>query len=682
MKKEFLILAGFFFSSFLYSSPTFTGTKGLNYVVSAESERKGHLNYIFSLCGYGNESKEQAWHGVANVNFGLGFSFTDYLSFNVTTSYLGDKFAEHISYGFGDTKLYLKFAPTTLAKVVSGSPPTFLYYVDFGIEPFVSFPPTRGRPTIPSTKSDTILGFVYIFNHGGINRYFTDKNLHYGGRGLLTLRFGGDVPLVFHLNGGYIFHQQKIQGVNEITYGLGLELNYPQFTPFVEIVGRQRINSDYNDGAIYLNPSLRFETDKNSWFTIGFGLRLTDTTISDYPNYGIQPGWGTNPNWVINIGVSHGFDFVRPLLKKGTVAGRVVDKKTKVGLRALITFPELDRVVATDSDGYYSIDILPMKTILHASKEGYEVTEDMTIEVREEEKTLCNFELKEKRKAMATLTGKVTNKITGKPLIALISFPESNLSDIKSSASGVYRVDITPGTYLLSIKREGYLPQTKTVVCGDGETQVIDIEIVPAKRRCIVTGKVLDHTTKKRLDAEVSFEPASGEEKVKPVRTDKETGIYKASIPPGTYIVKADAEGYIPEAEPLVFEPEKTYVYDFTLLKKGEKIILKGIYFDSGKATIKPESYSALDNAVKLLKEHPNVKVEIAGHTDSVGKDSYNLGLSQDRADAVLIYLVNRGISRDRLRARGYGETSPIASNRTSAGQAKNRRIEFQILEK
>lgn len=681
-----MILAGFFFSSFLYSSPTFTGTKGLNYVVSAESERKGHLNYIFSLYGYGNESKEQAWHGVANVNVGLGFSFTDYLSFNVTTSYLGDKSAERISYGFGDTKLYLKFTPTTLAKVVSGSPPTFLYYVDFGIEPFVSFPPTRGRPTIPSTKSDTILGFVYIFNHGGINRYFTDKNLHYGGRGLLTLRFGGDVPLVFHLNGGYIAHSQKNTGVDEYTYGVGLELNYPGFTPFVEVVGKHRVDvdsDDYNDGAIYLNPCLRFETDKNSWFTIGFGLNLhnfsnIDTIVSEYC---IQTGWGTNPDWVINIGFSRGFDFVRPLLKKGTVAGRVVDKKTKVGLRALISFPELDTVVATDSDGYYSIDILPIKTIVHASKEGYEVAGDMTIEVREEEKTLCNFELMEKRQAMATLTGKVTNKITGKPLIALISFPESNLSDIKSSASGVYRVDITPGTYLLSIKREGYLPQTKTVVCGDGETQVIDIEIVPAKRRCIVTGKVLDYTTKKRLDAEVSFEPASGEEKVKPVRTDKEIGIYKASIPPGTYIVKADAEGYIPEAEPLVFEPEKTYVYDFTLLKKGEKIILKGIYFDSGKATIKPESYSALDNAVKLLKEHPNVKVEIAGHTDSVGKDSYNLELSQRRANAVLLYLVESGISRDRLRARGYGETSPIASNRTSVGQTKNRRIEFQILE-
>jgi outer membrane protein OmpA-like peptidoglycan-associated protein len=83
---------------------------------------------------------------------------------------------------------------------------------------------------------------------------------------------------------------------------------------------------------------------------------------------------------------------------------------------------------------------------------------------------------------------------------------------------------------------------------------------------------------------------------------------------------------------------------------------------------------------VKSLKAYPEVRVEIAGYTDDVGKDDYNLGLSQRRAEAVKQYLANSGLSADRIVARGYGETNPIATNGTPAGRAENRRIEFHRL--
>jgi len=80
------------------------------------------------------------------------------------------------------------------------------------------------------------------------------------------------------------------------------------------------------------------------------------------------------------------------------------------------------------------------------------------------------------------------------------------------------------------------------------------------------------------------------------------------------------------------------------------------------------------------LKKHPRVKVEIQGHTDSVGKAAYNLKLSQHRAETVLSYLVSDGVSADQLTAKGYGETQPVASNKTDDGRAKNRRVVMYVL--
>jgi outer membrane protein OmpA-like peptidoglycan-associated protein len=111
-----------------------------------------------------------------------------------------------------------------------------------------------------------------------------------------------------------------------------------------------------------------------------------------------------------------------------------------------------------------------------------------------------------------------------------------------------------------------------------------------------------------------------------------------------------------------------------------EKFILQGCNFETGSAAITPDSYALLDKVVKSLKAYPEVRVEVAGHTDDVGKDDFNLGLSQRRAESVKQYLVNAGISADRIVAKGYGETSPIATNGTPAGRAENRRIEFRRL--
>ncbi len=108
--------------------------------------------------------------------------------------------------------------------------------------------------------------------------------------------------------------------------------------------------------------------------------------------------------------------------------------------------------------------------------------------------------------------------------------------------------------------------------------------------------------------------------------------------------------------------------------------VLGGVLFDVDKWTIRPQFMSLLDDVVRVLKENPDLRLEIQGHTDNTGSFKYNMKLSKKRAKAVMNYLVERGISPSRLIAKGYGYTMPVASNDTPEGRAKNRRVELKPL--
>lgn len=109
---------------------------------------------------------------------------------------------------------------------------------------------------------------------------------------------------------------------------------------------------------------------------------------------------------------------------------------------------------------------------------------------------------------------------------------------------------------------------------------------------------------------------------------------------------------------------------------------MKGVNFDLDKHTLRPDAFPLLDEAVSIMKQYPDVKVEVAGHTDFRNTDEYNMRLSNRRAKTVVDYLVSKGIPADRLTAKGYGESQPVADNATEDGQARNRRVEFRIIKK
>jgi OmpA-OmpF porin, OOP family len=129
--------------------------------------------------------------------------------------------------------------------------------------------------------------------------------------------------------------------------------------------------------------------------------------------------------------------------------------------------------------------------------------------------------------------------------------------------------------------------------------------------------------------------------------------------------------------------PDEFYTEPFKVNIKFEAArtyTLDNVHFDFGKATLRPESFIELEELVSYLKNKDGIKVEIAGHTDNVGKDADNLKLSQQRAETIRNYVLKKGIQPVRVIAKGYGAAEPVADNDTEEGRQLNRRTEVRLL--
>jgi outer membrane protein OmpA-like peptidoglycan-associated protein len=200
-----------------------------------------------------------------------------------------------------------------------------------------------------------------------------------------------------------------------------------------------------------------------------------------------------------------------------------------------------------------------------------------------------------------------------------------------------------------------------------------------------VKGKVLDKKTTKGIPASVELIELSTKQVISRVQTD-ETGNYFITLPVGKdYAFNVNRKGYLFYSDNFLMStlsPDSTYEKNITLqpIETNASIVLKNIFFDVNKFELKTDSQVELDELIRLLNENPNLKIEISGHTDNDGKPADNLLLSNNRAKAVVAYLVSKNIAAPRLAAKGYGETKPVADNKTEAGKAQNRRTEMKVI--
>lgn len=202
----------------------------------------------------------------------------------------------------------------------------------------------------------------------------------------------------------------------------------------------------------------------------------------------------------------------------------------------------------------------------------------------------------------------------------------------------------------------------------------------------LVEGTTLNQKDNSPVAATIRYEALDGSGTLGEVQSDPQTGYYQIALPQGKqYGFFASASGFVSVNDNVnLTQLQATDIVEKDLylvpIEKGEVIRLNNIFFDFGKATLRSESFPELDRLAQLLKTNSKLSIEIGGHTDNVGQPTANQTLSASRAQAVVDYLVQKGIATTRLTSKGYGETVPVATNETDEGRQLNRRVEFRIL--
>ena len=200
-----------------------------------------------------------------------------------------------------------------------------------------------------------------------------------------------------------------------------------------------------------------------------------------------------------------------------------------------------------------------------------------------------------------------------------------------------------------------------------------------------VKGKITDKNTGKPVVSTLELNNLASHQTISHIQTD-DAGNYFMTLPVGKdYAFNVNSKGYLFYSDNFLMankSPDSTYIKNILLepIASNASVVLKNIFFEVNKYELNPESQTELDNLVRLLNENPTMEIEISGHTDNVGKPSDNMVLSNNRAKAVVNFLISKKINPARLVAKGFGETKPLADNKTEAGRLQNRRTEMRVI--
>ncbi|MCD4746214.1 MAG: OmpA family protein [Bacteroidales bacterium] len=269
---------------------------------------------------------------------------------------------------------------------------------------------------------------------------------------------------------------------------------------------------------------------------------------------------------------------------------------------------------------------------------------------------------------------------SGKHAYVTSNRKEDNFGDFD-----IYKITFLGPVKPMMIDNEDHLLANFAQPIQEGTLEgAVEIE---SKNLTVLKGRILDEFTSEPVKAEIEIVDNKRNEIIATFNSNSKTGKFLVSLPAGVnYGIAVKAPDYLFYSEN--FNLPKTS--DYQLIDKdiylqnvciGCKIVLRNVFFDTGKFNLRPESTPELERLYKLLKDIPRIKVEISGHTDNVGSESLNQQLSENRAKTVVMYLKQKGIAQNRMVYKGYGSAEPVATNETKQGRQLNRRTEFKILE-
>ncbi len=241
--------------------------------------------------------------------------------------------------------------------------------------------------------------------------------------------------------------------------------------------------------------------------------------------------------------------------------------------------------------------------------------------------------------------------------------------------------------------KKGYYASARQGGLGDKDIYEISFTSTSKKKEkwprvTLLKGIVIDEETMLPLGSTIEITDNKSNKVISTLASNSSTGKFLISLPSGkNYGIAVKSDGYLFYSDNLTIPDSAAFaeIIKTVPLKKfivGKKIVLNNVFYDFDKASLQPESVSELERLVTLMNENPSLKIELSSHTDGKGSEDYNQKLSQARAQTVVDLLVSKGINKDRLVAKGYGKSMPIATNETDEGRQLNRRTEFKILAK
>ncbi len=268
------------------------------------------------------------------------------------------------------------------------------------------------------------------------------------------------------------------------------------------------------------------------------------------------------------------------------------------------------------------------------------------------------------------------------------SAPENLGYPLNSSGSEANIFINAKGTqaYMNSAREGGY---------GRSDIYLFDLdEKIRPSYLTYVRGKVFEKKSKKPLESKVTFVNVETGDTIRAVNSNSASGKFLLNLEPGyDYAAFIDKEGFLFESKAFSLKNlrdcincpinEDTYFeieIGLQKLEVGVTVVMNNIFYETGKYDLLDGSKTELANLISFMKRNPKVRVEIGGHTDNVGRPADNMNLSRNRAIGVRGYLIENGISEDRIEAKGYGETEPLDSNDTPEGRARNRRTMCKIV--
>jgi outer membrane protein OmpA-like peptidoglycan-associated protein len=393
---------------------------------------------------------------------------------------------------------------------------------------------------------------------------------------------------------------------------------------------------------------------------------------------GVQINFGNNPKPIKKV--------VEPVIKYSSFTVNIQPPTNPLVIKSN---SEVVKSIAPDANGIYKLYLPKGKLyVLEASAPGY-VSQNTTIDLPGDDNEVQKDISLTLVKQNVMLTGKSSDAENSTPLKATLTVKSNGqvVKTVEVGNDGQFNLEFPTGiVYDLEVTSPGYVPQQQKIDLTSNENIANkDFALFPEIQGVLCIAKAIDSKSFAPVDATLAVK--NNKRVVKSAKTDN-TGTFKVDVPEGkSYNIEVSAPGYIPQQQ----------IIDLTIVPRGEKkeisldplvkiekgLVLKfqNMNFKRGKAKLTPEALKIMNLVSDILNENPKLQIEILGHTDNVGRPALNMKLSNNRANAVMRYLIRRGAKPEQMKAFGFGEIKPLVSNKTAAGKAKNRRIEFKVVE-